>query len=95
MRKRKYYRKCGYCGKQLEQNDLIRTDIVDNGWLCRECFDMAVKAFKRDIVECKNCKWHIDNFMDATPPYMHEVCTLRNEYVAGDGYCHRGERRSE
>lgn len=37
--KRKYYRKCGYCGKRLEQKEMIRTDIVNNGWLCKECFD--------------------------------------------------------
>ena len=36
--KRKYYRRCGYCGKRLEQKFMVRTDIVKGGWLCRECY---------------------------------------------------------
>lgn len=36
--KRKYFRKCGYCGKRLEQRFMVRTDIVKGGWLCRECY---------------------------------------------------------
>lgn len=35
---RKYFRKCGSCGKRLEQSDMIRTNISDNGWLCPECY---------------------------------------------------------
>lgn len=36
--KRKYYRKCGYCGKRQEQSNMVRTNIVKNGWLCKECY---------------------------------------------------------
>lgn len=36
--KRKYYRRCGYCGKRLEQKFMVRTNLVKGGWLCRECY---------------------------------------------------------
>ena len=35
---RKYYRKCGECGTRLEQSEMIRTDLSDNGWLCPICY---------------------------------------------------------
>lgn len=35
---RKYYRKCGECGKRDEQSNMIRTNLSDNGWLCHECY---------------------------------------------------------
>lgn len=41
--KRKYFRKCGYCGRRLEQSHMIRTDIVRNGWLCKECYHDEAK----------------------------------------------------
>jgi hypothetical protein len=36
--KRKYYRKCGYCGKRFEQKFMVRTGVVKGGWLCKECY---------------------------------------------------------
>jgi hypothetical protein len=36
--KRKYYRRCGCCGKRLEQTFMVRTNLAVNGWLCRECY---------------------------------------------------------
>ena len=36
--KRKYYRRCGYCGKRFERKFMVRTDIVRSGWLCKECY---------------------------------------------------------
>ena len=36
--KRKYYRKCGDCGKRYEQSEMIRTNLSDNGWLCKRCW---------------------------------------------------------
>ena len=38
-KKRKYYRKCGLCGKRYEQSDMVRTNRVDNGWLCHDCYE--------------------------------------------------------
>lgn len=37
MDKRKYYRKCGICGEQYEQSEMIRTDQSPNGWICIDC----------------------------------------------------------
>ena len=39
--KRKYYRKCGDCGERHEQSEMIRTNLSDNGWLCKECWAIA------------------------------------------------------
>jgi len=36
--KRKYYRKCGVCGRKHEQSDMVRTDLSPNGWLCHDCY---------------------------------------------------------
>ena len=49
--KRKYYRKCGYCGKRFEQKDMVRTDLVRNGWLCKECYESEEPLFDVDEVE--------------------------------------------
>ena len=37
-KKRKYYRKCGDCGKRFEQSLMIRTKRSINGWLCTDCY---------------------------------------------------------
>ena len=37
-KKRKYYRKCGDCGKRFEQLLLIRTNKSPNGWFCCDCY---------------------------------------------------------
>lgn len=37
-KKRKYYRKCGACGRRLEQSLLIRTNKSPNGWFCNDCY---------------------------------------------------------
>lgn len=37
-KKRKYYRKCGCCGKRFEQSLLIRTNKSPNGWFCCDCY---------------------------------------------------------
>ena len=50
MAKRKYYRRCGNCGKRLEQSEMIRTDLSDNGWLCRECYDEITKNEDEDYL---------------------------------------------
>lgn len=34
---RKYYRKCGVCGKRFEQSVMVRDDGSPNGWLCMDC----------------------------------------------------------
>ena len=49
--KRKYIRKCGYCGKRFEQKDMVRTDLVRNGWLCKECYESEEPLFDVDEVE--------------------------------------------
>lgn len=49
--KRKYIRKCGYCGKRFEQKDMVRTDLVRNGWLCKECYESEEPPFDVDEVE--------------------------------------------
>ena len=38
-KKRKYYRTCPYCGKKLEQSQMIRTNESPTGWICKHCFD--------------------------------------------------------
>ena len=38
-KKRKYFRKCGFCGSRHEQSDMVRTDHSPNGWICRECLE--------------------------------------------------------
>lgn len=38
--KRKYYRKCGDCGERHEQSEMIRTNLSDNGWLCKKCWEI-------------------------------------------------------
>lgn len=38
-KKRKYFRKCGVCGKRQEQSDMVRTNKSDNGWMCEDCWD--------------------------------------------------------
>ena len=42
---RKYYRKCGYCGERFEQSDMVRTNIVKNGWLCKECYQTELPRY--------------------------------------------------
>lgn len=37
-KKRKYYRKCGICGKRQEQSEMIRCIESPNGWLCVDCY---------------------------------------------------------
>lgn len=37
-KKRKYYRKCGVCGKRQEQSEMIRCIESPNGWLCVDCY---------------------------------------------------------
>ena len=49
--KRKYYRKCGYCGKRFEQKDMVRTDLARNGWLCKECYESEEPLFDVEEVE--------------------------------------------
>lgn len=39
-KKRKYYRKCGCCGRRLEQSEMVRSDEFPGGWVCHECFDL-------------------------------------------------------
>lgn len=38
-KKRKYFRKCGCCGNQYEQAQMVRTNFSPNGWICYECLD--------------------------------------------------------
>lgn len=38
-KKRKYFRKCGFCGSRHEQSDMVRTGRSPNGWICRECLE--------------------------------------------------------
>lgn len=38
-KKRKYYRKCPYCGKRLEQSEMIRTNTSPSGWVCKDCYE--------------------------------------------------------
>ena len=45
-KKRKYYRKCGECGKRCEQSDMVRTNESTNGWLCRQCFDEMLEEIE-------------------------------------------------
>lgn len=35
--KRKYYRKCGICGKRFEQSEMVRNDASPSGWICGCC----------------------------------------------------------
>ena len=37
--KRKYIRKCGICGEQNDQSDMIRTKESPNDWMCCDCYD--------------------------------------------------------
>lgn len=37
-KKRKYYRKCGVCGKRHEQCEMVRTNNSPNGWICEDCY---------------------------------------------------------
>lgn len=37
-KKRKYFRKCGVCGKRHEQSEMIRTNQSPNGWICFACY---------------------------------------------------------
>lgn len=39
--KRKYYRKCGYCGDRYEQSEMLRTNQSPNGWICFDCWGKA------------------------------------------------------
>lgn len=48
--KRKYYRRCGECGKKHEQSEMIRTRFSDNGWLCQDCYEKAT-----DFVTDEDC----------------------------------------
>jgi len=59
MKGRKYYRKCGYCGKRYEQKEMIRTDIVNNGWLCKECYYDEHKYFD-SISDDEDICWKAD-----------------------------------
>ena len=36
-KKRKYFRKCGICGKRFEQSDGVRYYGSDTGWICDDC----------------------------------------------------------
>lgn len=36
--KRKYYRKCGVCGRRHEQSEMVRTNNSTNGWICLDCW---------------------------------------------------------
>ena len=36
--KRKYYRKCGICGRRHEQSEMVRNDSSPNGWFCFDCW---------------------------------------------------------
>lgn len=40
QKRRKYYRKCGNCGKRNEQSFMKRVsnEYSNNGWLCEECY---------------------------------------------------------
>jgi len=44
-KKRKYYRRCGICGKRYEQKEMKRTPYSKNGWLCKECYEDETDAF--------------------------------------------------
>ena len=47
-KKRKYYRKCGICGKRHEQSEMIRTDDSPNGWICFECHNAEHPEYDLD-----------------------------------------------
>lgn len=47
-KKRKYYRKCGICGKRDEQSNMVRTDESPNGWLCQQCYEESIVAYDWD-----------------------------------------------
>ena len=36
-KKRKYFRKCGICGKRFEQSYGVRDNGSYTGWICDEC----------------------------------------------------------
>lgn len=36
---RKYFRKCGICGKRDEQSNMVRDNGSPNGWLCEDCYN--------------------------------------------------------
>lgn len=36
--RRKYRRQFGYCGESFDQNEMVRTYLVKDGWLCKECY---------------------------------------------------------
>lgn len=39
--KRNYVRKCGHCGYQDDQTNMVRVNkkLSDNGWLCEDCYE--------------------------------------------------------
>lgn len=37
--KRKYFRKCGFCGERHEQSYMVRTVDSPNGWMCHRCHE--------------------------------------------------------
>lgn len=47
-KKRKYYRKCGICGKRDEQSNMVRTDESPNGWLCSRCYEEITNEYDWD-----------------------------------------------
>lgn len=49
-KKRKYFRKCGLCGKRAEQSEMIRDNGSPNGWFCRDC-DNTIHAHEYAEIE--------------------------------------------
>lgn len=47
-KKRKYFRKCGICGEQHEQSEMIRTDESPNGWMCLDCHNIEFPEYDTD-----------------------------------------------
>lgn len=37
MKKRKYYRICGICGRRFEQSYGVRDEASPTGWICGDC----------------------------------------------------------
>lgn len=47
-KKRKYYRKCGICGKLCEQSAMVRVFASPTGWLCFDCHMKNLNDFVFD-----------------------------------------------
>lgn len=47
-KKRRYIRKCGFCGERNDQKDMIRDDSSPNGWMCRDCSNIMHPEYEAE-----------------------------------------------